>query len=141
MATTIPDDKSEAIVSLWADEPTIYVSLHTADPGKIGTAEAQGVGRVAITTAQWSAFDDDETTGGRLKDNTIELDFGNTSQTETYSHFGFWDDDDTNAEAEWLGGAALVSPQTVESGNQVRFPIGNLDIVGAGHGQTGDEGS
>lgn len=130
MATTIPDAKSEQILALWTGA-TVYVSLHTADPGKTGASEATGIGRVEILTGDWAAAVADATTGGRLQDNSSLIDFGTTSVEETYTHFGFWTADPGGT---WLGGASLTNPVgPVLIGEGVRFAVGNLDMVGFGN--------
>lgn len=131
MPTTLPNTKAEEIAQIWTGVD-IYVSLHTADPGKTGASESTGLSRVLIATAtDWSAFVDDATTGGRLTDNAVLIDFGATSVEETYTHFGFWD---ASSGGTFLGGAQLTaSVGPVLIGEGVRFPIGNLDVIGFGN--------
>lgn len=128
MATTITDAKAEAILALWTGG-TIYASLHTADPGKTGASEATGVGRVQILTGGWNAAVADGGTGGRLQDNAADVDFGTSTAAETYTHFGFWD---ASSGGTFLGGASLTSSVAVAIGEGIKFPAGDLDMVGYG---------
>jgi hypothetical protein len=133
MASTIPDAKAEEVVELWTDS-TMHVSLHDGDPGKTGASELSTFGREEITSAQWAAFAADASTGGRRKESDVELSYGNAPSSEDITHFGFWT---AATEGTFLGGAELVTPQSVTQGNEVKFNSGDLQIVGAGHGQTG----
>lgn len=128
--TVIPDSFSESIIDMWTGSD-VYIALHTGDPGKTGADEATGLSRILIETAtDWAAAVADATTGGRLVDNAVLIDFGTTSVEETYTHFGFWD---ALSSGNFMGGAELENPVgPVLIGEGVRFAIGNLDVVGFG---------
>ncbi len=132
MPTTIPDAKAEAIIALF-DSADVYVSLHSADPGKTGANEIAGTGyarQVIATATGWTAAAADVPSGGRVRDNVAKLDFGTAgSAWGTITHLGLWS---AVTAGTWVGGASLTTPQTVASGNAVYFPIGDLDLVGAG---------
>lgn len=121
---------AESIVALITGQD-VEVSLHTADPGKTGANEAditQSNGRVSILTADWNAAVDDGPTTGRLQDNVNELDFGNATADESVTHIFFWESDGTTP----IGGFALVDSKTLVTGEPVKMPAGDLDVVGAG---------
>lgn len=126
--TTLADSVSEDIADILATM-TIYISMHTADPGKTGASEATGVPRVAITSADYAAFEAHVATGGRRKPSSILLDFGEATADETYTHGGAWD---AATAGNFLGGNGLVTPIDVVTGNPVEIPAGDFGIVGAG---------
>lgn len=129
MTTTIPDADADAIIALWTSVD-LTISLHSADPGIDGSNEIVGLGyaRQSLASAlAWATATDDPTTGGRLQNNAAKIDFGTAgSDWSTVTHFGFWQG------ATWRGGAKLREAVVIASGNTVSFPIGNLDMVGAG---------
>ena len=132
MTTTLPDTVSESIIALFTGA-NVYISLHSADPGKTGASEISGTsyGRILVATSTgWSAAGADVTSGGRVKDNSGIVNYGTAgSAWGTITHLGVWTAITAGA---FMGGGPLTASQTVASGNAVSFPIGDLDIVGAG---------
>jgi hypothetical protein len=130
--TTLPDAVSEAIIALYSGID-LYVSLHSADPGKTGASEITGTSyarQLVPTSGGWSAAAADVTSGGRNESNVAAVDFGTAgSAWGTITHFAVWT---AVTAGTFKGGAALTASQTIASGNAVSFPIGDLVIVGAG---------
>lgn len=87
---------------------TVYVKLHTADPGAAGaTAAAAGsTTRPAIT---WSAA-----SAGSMAISGTNPSWTNGGTSETLSHISFWDNPTAG---NFLGSAALGSSQAWASGN------------------------
>lgn len=120
---------SEAIIALLLVND-LEISLHTADPGKTGANEADITvtnGRPEVLTTDWNAAVDDGATGGRLRDNTNSISFGNGTASETVTHVGVW-----ISGGAFQGGFALSTPRLLTIGEPVTFAAGGLDVVGFG---------
>lgn len=107
---------------------TVYVSLHTSDPGDTGANECSGASyaRVAITNngTNWpSASGGAKTTGAVV---TFPTATGGGSGFGTVTHFGIWD---ASTSGNNLFSGALTSSQAVPSGVTVSFAIGDIDIT------------
>lgn len=105
---------------------TVYVSLHSADPGETGASELSGNGyaRVAVTNnaTNWPAA------SGGAKSNGAAIAFAAASGTDWVeaTHFGIWDAL-TVGNPLYLG--ALTTPKTVQVGDTASFGIGELDVT------------
>lgn len=99
----------------------LIVSLHTDDPGTNGANESTDTLRVTIESDEWNAY---ETSGNvRRKTNAEEEEFtASATTTEEVTHFGVWAADGTT----FMWSDALTNPQTLVSGNPVRFPAGSF---------------
>ncbi len=88
---------------------TVFVKLHTGDPGSAGTANA-----AAVTTRNqvtWAAA-----SGGSMALSTLSAYSMTTS--ETISHISFWD---ASTAGTFLGSAALTASKTVANGDTLTF--------------------
>lgn len=87
---------------------TVYVKLHTGDPGASGAsaAAAGSTTRVAIT---WSAA-----SAGTLTMSGTAPSWTNASTSETITHISFWD---SSTAGNFLGSAALSASQAWGTGN------------------------
>lgn len=121
-----------------AAAPTVtgpfVVSLHTADPGtnranEVSTGVWTNYARDSIArgTGQWTAAAnrsaDDEFT-----ENAEIIDFGTAAITGTppvITHVEVWDSAGTPLR---IAGKALTTSKTINNGDPVSFPIGNLDF-------------
>ena len=107
---------------------TLYVSLHTGDPGEAGTqttseATYTSYARVAVarTTGGW-------TVSGDTASNTAVVTFpAATGGSETITHFGIGTD--SSGAGNLLFSAALNSSLAVSSGIEPRFVAGALDVT------------
>lgn len=109
---------------------SLYVSLHTADPGETGdqsTSETAytNYARVAVarTSGGWTVTND-------TVSNTALVQFaqcGVTGATLTYFGVGT----DSSGAGKLLYSGALTSPLAVSSGIQPQFAAGDLDITEA----------
>jgi hypothetical protein len=102
---------------------TLYVSLHTADPGRTGASELSGSGyaRQAVT------FDP---AAGGATDAVADVVFPANSGGAAYtvSHIGLWD---AVTGGNYHDGAALAGgAKTVAVGANLRIPSADLDVVG-----------
>jgi hypothetical protein len=106
---------------------SLYISLHTADPGESGdqtTSEATytGYGRVAVARsgAAW-------TVAGNNVSNAAAIIFGTcTAGSNTITHFGVGTD--PSGAGNLLFKGALTASLAVSAGITPQFAIGELDI-------------
>ena len=105
---------------------TVYVSLHSADPGDTGASELSGNGyaRVAVTN---NATNWPNASGG-VKSNGAAITFpaATGSDWATATHFGIWD---ASSAGNPLFFGALADSKTVEVGDIASFATGEIDIT------------
>jgi len=107
---------------------SLYVSLHTADPGEAGTqatSETAYTNYVRVAVARSGAG---WTVTGNAVSNTATITFatcGVTGATLTYFGVGT----DSSGAGKLLYSGALSSPLAVSSGIQPQFAAGDLDIT------------
>ena len=99
----------------WTMPTTVYVKLHTGDPGETATSNAAT--ETTRKAASWSAA----SSGSIATDATIE--WTNVSTTETYSHWSLWDAS-SGGNALWTG--ALSASAAVTAGDT--FQITSLTL-------------
>lgn len=87
---------------------SVFVKLHTADPGASGTTAA-AVGSTTRPAITWSAA-----SAGALTMTGTAPSWTNGGTTETLSHISFWD---SATVGNFLASAALSSTQSWASGN------------------------
>lgn len=94
-----------------------YVSLWDGDPGDAGTDVTETIraaGRVAVTFGNPA--------DGAMT-NDAAVDFGEAGAGASVTHFALHDAD---AAGNMLASAALDAPKTVNAGDPVSFPVGDL---------------
>lgn len=111
-------------------QPTIYVSLHTGDPGETGASECADSGayaRVATAATDWNTA---TLADPSLLDNAVAIEFPSaTAAWGTITHFGLWDSG-THGAGNFLGGGALSDQsKSVVNGDTPLFAIGDLDVT------------
>lgn len=127
--TVIPDAMAEDILELYTGVD-LWVSLHTAEPGKTGAGESATLARQKIATSGgWGTVGADSGSGGRKVANAAQLDYGEASAAETIGFFGFWS---ASTSGTFLGGAPVTTPQTTVIGNPVFVPVGGIVVIAAG---------
>ena len=107
---------------------SLYVSLHTADPGEAGTQTTNetaytNYARVAVarTVGGW-------TVSGNTVSNAALVQFAQGGVTgATLTHFGVGTD--ASGAGKLLYSGALTSPLAVSSGIQPQFAAGDLDVT------------
>lgn len=101
--------------------PTPYVALYTAAPTDAGGGTEVSGGGYAREAATFGAA-----SGGSASNSAI-VDFGTTTGAwGTVTHFGIFDALTAGNLLYW---GALTSSKTVESGDPVSFPIGDLTVT------------
>ena len=101
----------------WTMPTTVYVKLHTGDPGEAATSNAAT--ETTRKAATWSAA----SSGSIATDATIE--WTNVSTTETYSHWSLWDNS-TAGNALWTG--ALSASAAVTAGDTFQITLLTLSL-------------
>lgn len=102
----------------YAGQSTVYVQLHTGDPGEAGTSNgAAHTTRIAATFGAAS--------GGAITTDAA-VTFTSMSAAETISHVSLWDAE-TNGNCLWSG--ALSASKTVAIGDTLNFATGDIDIT------------
>jgi hypothetical protein len=99
----------------WTMPTTVYVKLHTGDPGEAATSNAAS--ETTRKAASWSAA----SSGSIATDATLE--WTNVAATETITHWSLWDAS-TSGNALWTG--ALSSSAAVTAGDT--FQITSLTL-------------
>jgi hypothetical protein len=99
----------------WTMPTTVYVKLHTGDPGEAATSNAAS--ETTRKAASWSAA-----SSGSIATNAT-LEWTNVAATETYTHWSLWDAS-TSGNALWTG--ALSSSAAVTAGDT--FQITSLTL-------------
>ena len=100
----------------WTAPSSVYIKLHTGDPGEAGTSNAatEATRKVVAFSAASS--------GAITSSATVE--WTNVSTTETYSHWSLWDAS-TAGNCLWTG--ALSSSAAVTAGDT--FQITQLQLT------------
>lgn len=102
----------------YAGQATVYVKLHTGDPGEAGTANAAG-----NTTRQAATFG--AASAGSVASDA-DVTWTGVSTSETYSHVSLWDAS-TAGNCLWSG--ALSSSKAVTAGDSFTLPSGSLTVA------------
>lgn len=104
---------AELRATAYTGPATVYVSLHTADPGTTGASEVTG-GSYARQSAAFSAA------SGASASNSGAVNFtGMPSATVT--HIGFWD---AASAGNFQQSGALSGSVAVAAGNTLQFAVG-----------------
>lgn len=105
---------------------TVYISLHTGDPGETGASEvasSNNYSRASFTNnaTNWPAA------SGGAKANGVAVTMPTPSGSwGTVTHFGIWDAATTG---NFLFGGALAVSKAINSGDTVQFGIGDIDVT------------
>lgn len=103
----------------FAGGATVYVSLHTADPGEDGSNEASGGSYARQASGGFAAA------AGGTTDNDAVIDF-TSMPAETLTHVGIWD---AVSAGNFLIGGALSASRTTNAGDTFRIAAGDLDVT------------
>jgi len=100
---------------------TIYVSLHSADPGNTGASELSGNGYSRV-----DGTGDFSTATTATLSNTNAITFGPATGSDWLqaTYFGFWS---AGSGGTFYGGFPLTVPKTIEVGDTGTFGVGDLD--------------
>lgn len=110
---------------------TVYVTLHSGDPGTAGSANnvqssiVSGGVRTAVSTSTLSAVTSASGGGFQItNNNSVQITTSSTSSA-TVTHFGVWD---ASSSGNFLASGSLTSPVEVVTGDTVQFNAGALTI-------------
>lgn len=110
---------------------TVYITLHSADPGTAGSANnvqssiVSGGARTAVVTAGFSAVGSASGGGFQITNNSSVQITTNSIGSATVTHFGVWD---ASTAGNFLASGALTSSVDVVTGDTVQFNAGALAI-------------
>ncbi|HHB12213.1 MAG TPA: hypothetical protein ENK62_03325 [Chromatiales bacterium] len=96
---------------------TVYVSLHTADPGETGGNEVSG-GSYARQSASFGSA------SAGTASNSATLSFTDMPAA-TITHVGLWD---ASTAGNFLWGGALTASKTTNAGDTFQIAAGDLDV-------------
>ena len=102
----------------FTEATSVYVSLHTDDPGQTGTNEVTG-GSYARQSVTFSAASSKATA------NTADLLFA-SMPSATVTYVGIWD---ASTSGNFWWGGALTASKTVSAGDTFKIPSGDLDVT------------
>lgn len=109
-----------SVANGWLDGlPTLWVQLHTGDPGAAGTSNVAGNDtRKQVTRSAAS---------GGASANTVALAWstGEVDTAEDYTHLSLW----TASTAGTFQGSGLMTANAVLVGDTFTIPIGDLDLT------------
>lgn len=101
----------------WTMPTTVYLKLHTADPGEAATTAAAG--ETTRKSVSWASA----VSGSIASSATVE--WTNVASTETYTHWSLWDAS-TAGNALWTG--ALSSSAAVTAGDTFQITTLTLSL-------------
>ena len=101
----------------WTMPATVYLKLHTGDPGEAATSNAAT--EATRKSTSWATA----ASGAIATDATVE--WTNVSTTETYSHWSMWDAS-TAGNALWTG--ALSASAAVTAGDTFQITTLTLSL-------------
>ena len=101
----------------WTMPTTVYLKLHTADPGEAATTAAAG--ETTRKSVSWASA----ASGSIASSATVE--WTNVASTETYTHWSLWDAS-TAGNALWTG--ALSSSAAVTAGDTFQITTITLSL-------------
>jgi hypothetical protein len=97
---------------------TVFVKLHTGDPGASGTSNA-----ASNTSRQQATF---ASSSGGANATNADVVWLSVSAAETYSHVSFWT---ASTSGTFLGSSALTASKTVAIGDTFTIPSGSLTMA------------
>ena len=101
----------------WTMPTTVYVKLHTADPGEAATSSAAS--ETTRKSVSWSSA----ASGSIVSSATVE--WTSVASTEVYTHWSLWDDS-TAGNALWIG--ALSASASVTAGDTFQITALTLSL-------------
>jgi hypothetical protein len=111
-----------------APPATVYVGLHTADPGDAGALNELTIGSLGYARKSVSTTGGFDAPSGGVTQNTAEILFAAAAggPWPTITH---WSIKDAATAGNCLFKDALQTPKAVADGDAFRFPIGALQLV------------
>ncbi len=96
---------------------TVWVKLHTGDPGAAGTANA-----ALETIRQQATF---ASASGGVANTSTDFAWLSVSDTETYSHVSYWDDATAGS---FMGSSVLGTARDMTAGDNFTIAAGDLSF-------------
>ena len=98
---------------------SVYVKLHTGDPGTAGANSPAG------NTTRVQATFGAVASGGAIS-NSVAVSWTSVSTSETYTHVSLWT---ASTAGTYLGNGALTQSKVVNAGDNFSIAIDDLDIT------------
>ena len=105
---------------------TVYISLHTADPGETGANETTGTSYARKDVTNNATNFPAAAAGAKANGTAINFATPGAGGWGTVTHFGIWD---AVSAGNFMFGGALGTAKTINAGDPVSFPIGDLDVT------------
>ncbi len=115
MTTGLATDLADAILDDVCG--TVWVKLHTGDPGAAGTAHA-----ATETTRQQATF---ASASGGVANTSGDMVWTSVAGTETYSHISLWNDATAGS---FMGSDALDVARAVTTGDNFTIAAGDASL-------------
>lgn len=103
----------------FAGGATVYVSLHTADPGEDGASEVSGGSYARQASGGFAAA------AGGTTDNDAAINF-TSMPAETVTHVGIWS---AVSAGNFYVGGSLAASKTTNAGDTFQLGAGDLDVT------------
>lgn len=97
---------------------TVFVKLHTGDPGAAGTSNA-----ATETTRKAASF---AAASAGVANTDADMAWTSVAGTETYSHVSLWDD---VSAGNFLGSDSLDTQRAVTAGDNFTLAAGNVSVT------------
>lgn len=105
---------------------TVYLSLHTADPGETGANETSGTNYARKSVTNNNTNFPAAASGVKTLNVTQTFATPGSGGWGTVTHFGIWD---ASSAGNFLFGGALTVSKAINSGDTVQFSGGNLTVT------------
>lgn len=105
---------------------TLYVSLHTADPGETGANETTGTAYAREPVTNNATNFPAAAAGAKSNGTLIQFDTPGAGGWGTVTHLGIWD---ALSAGNFICGGALAISKTINESDDVEIAIGDLDIT------------
>lgn len=105
---------------------TVYLSLHTGDPGETGASETTGTNYARKSVTNNNTNFPAASSGSKALNVTTTFATPGSGGWGLCTHFGIWD---ASTSGNFLFGGALTISKTINNGDTVQFAGGALTIT------------
>lgn len=105
---------------------TLYVSLHTGDPGETGASEATGTSYARVSVTNNNTNFPSASGGAKSNGAIIQFATPGSGGWGTVTHVGIFD---ASTSGNFICGGALSVSKTINQGDDIEFAVGDLDLT------------
>lgn len=109
----------------YARPATLYFSLHTGAVGTTGANECTGTGYARTAVTNNATNFPAAVAGAKSNGTLIQFATPGAGGWGLVTNFGYWD---ASTGGNFINGNALAVSKTINQGDDVEFPIGDLDL-------------